>query len=215
MAHKLGFAGNRSGKKSKSMLPPRMRRSGKRSVLQDLAIEPLESRRLLSTTIPVTQAATTLVPSVGGDGVAISVYNAFGGGSPPNPVEINGMHTSNFCPGLGRGKIYDPKIYGFKVSEVSRVGPRMKWLRMKPRDIYEVDEVRNYELSAVDREEEARENEAREREADNDGDTEMNAELSQEAAIANRKKAPMRRRRQVPSQTAPSDQMSVQSLEIG
>jgi casein kinase II subunit beta len=131
------------------------------------------------------------------------------------PVEINGMHTSNFCPGLGRGKIYDPKIYGFKVSEVSRVGPRMKWLRMKPRDIYEVDEARNYELNAADREEEAREHEAREREADNDGDTEMNAEQSQEAAIANRKKAPMRRRRQGPSQTAPSDQMSVQSTEIG
>lgn len=30
-------------------------------------------------------------------------------------------------------KIYIPKIYGFKVSEKARSGPRMQWLRMRPR----------------------------------------------------------------------------------
>lgn len=101
------------------------------------------------------------------------------------PLEINGVRTPNLCPGLGKGKIYDPRIYGFKVSEVSRVGPRMKWLRTKPRNVVELDEAWNHEhgLSPQD---------ARD---DKDGDTEMNPEQSQDAAIANRKKAPMRRRR--------------------
>ncbi|KAA8649208.1 casein kinase 2 regulatory subunit [Aspergillus tanneri] len=48
------------------------------------------------------------------------------------PREINGVRTINFSPGLGNGKVYEAKIYGFRVSERSRAGPRMKWLRMKP-----------------------------------------------------------------------------------
>lgn len=99
---------------------------------------------------------------------------------PPNqPAEINGVRTINFCPGLGAGKIYDTRIYGFKVSERSKVGPRMAWLRMKPTDVREVDELARYEgLYDGD--------------ADNDGDLEM---TSMAPAIARRKKAPMRRRR--------------------
>ncbi|KAJ6063839.1 hypothetical protein N7499_012519 [Penicillium canescens] len=116
------------------------------------------------------------------------------------PLEINGVRTSNLCPGLGNGKIYDPRIYGFKVSEVSRVGPRMKWLRMKPKNVIELDEAWNNEqelmlLQAKD---------------DKDGDTVMKPEQVQDAAIANRKKAPMRRRRQNLDQAAPTDPMDVQ-----
>ncbi|KAJ5081452.1 hypothetical protein NUU61_009716 [Penicillium alfredii] len=118
------------------------------------------------------------------------------------PVEINGVRTANLCPGLGRGKIYEPKIYGFKVSEVSRVGPRMKWLRMKPKDIMELDELWRHENFA------SQENQGRG--ADRDGDTEMNAAKSQEVAIANRKKAPMRRRRRNLGEPPHSDQMSIQ-----
>lgn len=125
------------------------------------------------------------------------------------PLEMNGVRTANFCPGLGRGKIYEPKIYGFKVSEASRVGPRMRWLRMKPRNMWELDEAASHEhLAAYRAEKEPRK-------GDRDGDTEMNAEASQEAAIANRKKAPMRRRRQEVADPVPLDRMSVQGAEIG
>jgi casein kinase II subunit beta len=57
---------------------------------------------------------------------------------------INGMYWRNIAPGLGRNKIYQPKIYGFRVSEVARSGPRMQWLRDKP-DLAEVlDEARHF-----------------------------------------------------------------------
>lgn len=59
---------------------------------------------------------------------------------------INGMHARNIAPGLGPGKIYEPKIYGFKVSELARSGPRMQWLRDKPADINELDEARRFAL---------------------------------------------------------------------
>ncbi|EXJ85282.1 casein kinase II subunit beta [Capronia epimyces CBS 606.96] len=61
---------------------------------------------------------------------------------PPQPPAINGIATHNLAPGLGKGKIYEPKIYGFRVSERAKSGPRMKWLRSKPLDINELDEAR-------------------------------------------------------------------------
>ncbi|RMD44687.1 hypothetical protein DV735_g391, partial [Chaetothyriales sp. CBS 134920] len=61
---------------------------------------------------------------------------------PPQPASINGVHTSNLAPGLGKGKIYEPKIYGFRVSDRAKCGPRMKWLRSKPVDINELDEAK-------------------------------------------------------------------------
>jgi casein kinase II subunit beta len=124
------------------------------------------------------------------------------------PVEINGVHTLNFCPGLGRDKIYDPRIYGFKVAEVSRVGPRMKWLRSKPTDMYDLDETTIYEKTFNP-------NTVNAEKGDRDGDTEMKPEQSQDVLIANRKKAPMRRRRQQNDQQPASDKMSVQGAEIG
>jgi casein kinase II subunit beta len=63
---------------------------------------------------------------------------------PLSPTEINGFQTANFGPGLGPPKsvqIHQPRVYGFRVSERSKVGPRMQWLRMKPEDITELDEV--------------------------------------------------------------------------
>jgi casein kinase II subunit beta len=64
---------------------------------------------------------------------------------PPQPSTMNGVATANFAAGLGSvrtGQIYEPRVYGFRVSERSRSGPRMQWLRMKPADINELDEVR-------------------------------------------------------------------------
>ncbi|KIW06777.1 uncharacterized protein PV09_02461 [Verruconis gallopava] len=63
---------------------------------------------------------------------------------PPQPTNINGIATENLAPGLGEGRIYEPRIYGFKVSTRARSGPRMRWLREKPTDINELDEARWY-----------------------------------------------------------------------
>lgn len=63
---------------------------------------------------------------------------------PPQPAMINGVATANLVPGLGRGKIYEAKIYGFRVSERAKGGPRMRWLRTKPLDVNELDEARIY-----------------------------------------------------------------------
>lgn len=62
--------------------------------------------------------------------------------SSPQPDVMNGVAVRNLAPGLGPGNIYEPRIYGFKVSEVAKTGPRMKWLRSRPVDINELDEVR-------------------------------------------------------------------------
>jgi casein kinase II subunit beta len=110
--------------------------------------------------------------------------------APNQPAQINGMLTSNFALGLGAGKIYEPRIYGFRVSERAKSGPRMQWLRMKPRDINELDESAiYYALNGADEEEEY-----------HDGDTEMGSAPagSQQSVIDMRRKAPMRKRRHIP-----------------
>lgn len=58
--------------------------------------------------------------------------------------KINGMNAYNLGPCLGKGKMYDPKIYGFRVSERSRSGPRMTWLRSRPEVIQDLDEATIY-----------------------------------------------------------------------
>jgi casein kinase II subunit beta len=63
---------------------------------------------------------------------------------PPQPALVNGVPTANLAPGLGSGNIYESKIYGFRVAEIARSGPRMKWLREKPDDINELDEARKH-----------------------------------------------------------------------
>lgn len=101
------------------------------------------------------------------------------------PTSINGVLTSNLAPGLGQGRIYEPRIYGFRVSERAKSGPRMKWLRMKPADITELDESAIYHATHGDTAE------------GGDGDAEMDTATA--AAIGRRKKAPIRRRRLPPS----------------
>ncbi|KAI9751147.1 MAG: casein kinase 2 regulatory subunit [Lichina confinis] len=60
------------------------------------------------------------------------------------PTVINGMLSVNLAPGLGSGKVYEPRIYGFRVSERAKSGPRMQWLRSRPTDLNEVDEARQF-----------------------------------------------------------------------
>jgi casein kinase II subunit beta len=67
---------------------------------------------------------------------------------------LNGMYTCNIAPGLGGPKIYQPRIYGFRVSELARSGPRMQWLRDKPTDIFELDEARHFAEENPDSEDE-------------------------------------------------------------
>ena len=69
--------------------------------------------------------------------------------------KVNGMNASSLAPGLGRGKVYEPKIYGFKVSERARSGPRMSWLRKRPLDINDLDEAAIYQAEHLDESDEA------------------------------------------------------------
>ncbi|CAL1700795.1 unnamed protein product [Somion occarium] len=39
------------------------------------------------------------------------------------------------------GRVYQPKIYGFKVNEKAKCGPRMQWMRLRPEDPEELDMV--------------------------------------------------------------------------
>lgn len=63
----------------------------------------------------------------------------------PSPTPIGGETLINPNPHGGQktalGKVYVPRIYGFKVSERARNGPRMKWLRERPERWEELDTV--------------------------------------------------------------------------
>lgn len=39
------------------------------------------------------------------------------------------------------GAVYTPRIYGFRVSERAKSGPRMRWLRLRPQSHEELDQV--------------------------------------------------------------------------
>lgn len=103
----------------------------------------------------------------------------------PQPSIINGIPTSNLAPGLGPGKIHENRIYGFRVAERAKTGPRMKWLRDRPVDINELDEsARYHEQYGGDPEGEVFSGDG----ANGTGNFEQ---------LSRRKKAPVRRRRKV------------------
>lgn len=95
---------------------------------------------------------------------------------PKQPDSINGVAPKNLAPGLGATSIYEPRIYGFRVAEIAKTGPRMKWLRSRPVDVNELDECRSWaqtQEAAVAMAKSA---------ADNDmGDSEMVDENEEEA----------------------------------
>ncbi|KAI4200531.1 MAG: hypothetical protein LQ346_002373 [Caloplaca aetnensis] len=102
---------------------------------------------------------------------------------PPQPSTINGIPTTNLAPGLGPSKIHENRIYGFRVAERARTGPRMKWLRDKPADINHLDEsARYHEQYGGDPEGEV---------LGGDGAN----ETGHFGQLSRRKKAPVRRRR--------------------
>ncbi|KAK5018827.1 casein kinase 2 regulatory subunit [Cryomyces antarcticus] len=101
----------------------------------------------------------------------------------PQPAVINGVTPSNLAPGLGPGNFYEPRIYGFRVSERAKSGPRMKWLRMRPTDVNELDECRRY---YEEHEEDGLEVPVEDQNMVN---------MTVEQTVERRKKAPIRRRR--------------------
>lgn len=104
---------------------------------------------------------------------------------PPNqPLTLNGTTTINIAPGLGPGKVHEPRIYGFRVAERAKTGPRMKWLRMRPADMNELDEA------AAWREANGGGSDDGEDPEDPNGST-----TYEQQQVARRKKAPVRSRR--------------------
>jgi len=104
---------------------------------------------------------------------------------PPQPTTINGIVTRNLAPGLGKGKIYEAKIYGFKVSERAKSGPRMRWLRSKPADVNELDEARIWHEKyggTVDGDDEPDEREAAEQDQE-DGNVYVNEDADGDAIM--------------------------------
>lgn len=58
---------------------------------------------------------------------------------PKAPVFVNpNPHGGQKRPA---GRVYQPKIYGFRVSEQAKNGPRMLWMRLRPQDPEELDMV--------------------------------------------------------------------------
>jgi len=76
------------------------------------------------------------------------------GVSQASAPSINGVLAANLAPGLGKGKQYEMRIYGFRVSERARSGPRMGWLRSRPEDISLLDETARSGAAAEEEEEE-------------------------------------------------------------
>ncbi|KAI9655350.1 MAG: casein kinase 2 regulatory subunit [Bathelium mastoideum] len=123
----------------------------------------------------------------------------------PTPAVVNGITTTNLAPGLGRGNMYEPRIYGFRVSERAKSGPRMKWLRSRPADVHALDEARRFfeengaeEPTLLD---EGEEEDEEDMDAVEDGGVVQDQVMpdqdqSQTLSIERRKKAPMRRRRE-------------------
>lgn len=58
-----------------------------------------------------------------------------------HPSTSHAVNAPNARSTTGTAKVYQPKIYGFKVSERAKSGPRMQWMRMRPKDDCELDSV--------------------------------------------------------------------------
>ncbi|GAB7339019.1 hypothetical protein MBLNU457_5683t1 [Dothideomycetes sp. NU457] len=95
---------------------------------------------------------------------------------PKQSININGVASHNLAPGLGYGNIYEPKIYGFRVSELAKTGPRMKWLRQKPANLADLDEVAIWEASRPDYEGEDKYDDPEEADGEEDMDEDVEAQ---------------------------------------
>lgn len=117
---------------------------------------------------------------------------------PNQPAEIAGVMVPNFAPGLGGSNIYEPRIFGFRVAERSRTGPRMQWLRQKPDDMNELNESARYHAEYGGTDDPTGD------EAEDLPDPPPEVPPPQ-SRVEERKKAPMRRRRRISSEEAQMD----------
>jgi casein kinase II subunit beta len=54
----------------------------------------------------------------------------------PAPAPSDPSKREPTTPLTSLSKVYVPRIYGFKVSERARSGPRMQWMRMRVRGFF-------------------------------------------------------------------------------
>ncbi|KFY93903.1 hypothetical protein V498_04184, partial [Pseudogymnoascus sp. VKM F-4517 (FW-2822)] len=73
---------------------------------------------------------------------------------------VNGMLAHNLGPGLGKGKVYEPRIYGFRVSERARSGPRMQWLRSRPDNVQVLNTARAFNTARAHSDEDMEDDDA-------------------------------------------------------
>lgn len=83
-----------------------------------------------------TQPSPAATPAPDGSPDARTVAN----GAPTAAAEEDEQQLDT-TPLTSAAKLYIPRIYGFKVSERARSGPRMQWLRLRPRQETELDRV--------------------------------------------------------------------------
>lgn len=116
----------------------------------------VRSHRTVQISTPTGGTSTLTIPSTASNGLvthsnipnlptninaaSLASSSTINAAMPNQPAVINGVATSNIAPGLGPGNLYEPRIYGFRVSERSKSGPRMQWLRMRPLDMTLLDE---------------------------------------------------------------------------
>lgn len=70
-----------------------------------------------------------------------------GGQSAGTSDNVDAASASTLQPDLlgqrsPQARLYTPRIYGFRVSELAKSGPRMRWLRMRPESFDELDRCR-------------------------------------------------------------------------
>ncbi|PPQ94029.1 hypothetical protein CVT25_009877 [Psilocybe cyanescens] len=142
------------------------------------------------------------------------------GGSPLSPRSVSGSNGSRTSPFVNpnphggqkraAGYVYVPRIYGFKVSERAKSGPRMQWLRLRPESPEELDSVdwrgrwinEDDEYDDEEEEEEDRRMEDFDPDAADEDDDEEEEEEEEEAGASNVKGS--KPGKQVPSSTTPS-----------
>lgn len=56
------------------------------------------------------------------------------------PLTVSTLQASLLGQRTPQARLYTPRIYGFRVSEQAKSGPRMRWMRMRPESFEELDQ---------------------------------------------------------------------------
>lgn len=66
--------------------------------------------------------------------------NANAASGPSAPLTASTLQQSLLGQRVPQARLYTPRIYGFRVSEHAKSGPRMRWMRMRPESFEELDQ---------------------------------------------------------------------------